>query len=84
MWYIINYFDLFLLVSLSRSSSLQFAADAECSLFPHISYLGCAVINAPRSEKEIQRNMAILNEQASEQAIEIILSVPSHSEGSVA
>lgn len=70
-------------ISLSRSSSLQFATDADCSLFPHISYLGCAVINAPRSEKEIQRNMAILNEQASEQAIEITLSVPSHSEGSV-
>ncbi|XP_015930065.1 rab GTPase-activating protein 1 [Parasteatoda tepidariorum] len=69
-------------ISLSQSSSLHFA-DTDCSLFPHITYLGCAVINAPRSEKEIQRNMAILNEQALDQAIEITLSVPSHSEGSV-
>ncbi|KFM66635.1 Rab GTPase-activating protein 1-like protein, partial [Stegodyphus mimosarum] len=69
-------------ICFSRSSSLQFA-ETDCSLFPHITYLGCAVINAPRSEKEIQRNMAILNEQALDQAIEITLSVPSHSEGSV-
>ncbi|GIY53604.1 rab GTPase-activating protein 1 [Caerostris extrusa] len=69
-------------ISLSQSSSLQFA-ETDCSLFPHITYLGCAVINAPRSEIEIQRNMSILNQQASDQAIEIILSVPSHSEGSV-
>ncbi|GFS47608.1 rab GTPase-activating protein 1 [Nephila pilipes] len=69
-------------ISLSQSSSLQFA-ETDCSLFPHITYLGCAVINAPRSEIEIQRNMSILNQQASDQAIEITLSVPSHSEGSV-
>ncbi|GFX47453.1 rab GTPase-activating protein 1-like [Trichonephila clavipes] len=69
-------------ISLSQSSSLQFA-ETDCSLFPHITYLGCAVINAPRSEIEIQRNMSILNQQASDHAIEITLSVPSHSEGSV-
>ncbi|KAG8201686.1 hypothetical protein JTE90_012751 [Oedothorax gibbosus] len=69
-------------ISLSQSSSLQFA-ETDCSLFPHISYLGSAIINAPRSEKEIQRNMSILNEQSSEQAIEITMSVPYHSEGSV-
>ncbi|XP_054720811.1 rab GTPase-activating protein 1-like [Uloborus diversus] len=69
-------------ISLSHSSSLQFA-ETDCSMFPHITYLGCAVINAPRSEKEIQRNMAILNEQALDHAIQITLSVPSHSEGCV-
>ncbi|XP_013782185.1 rab GTPase-activating protein 1-like isoform X1 [Limulus polyphemus] len=67
---------------LSRSTSEQFC-DEEQTLFKKIVYLGCAAINAPRSEVEIQRNMAILNEQSSDQAIEISLSVPFHSEGTV-
>ncbi|CAG2173685.1 unnamed protein product, partial [Oppiella nova] len=32
------------------------------SLRQRVTYLGCAAINAPRSEAEIQRNMAILND----------------------
>lgn len=67
--------------SLSKSVSLQFPID--CTLFPKVTYLGCAAINAPRSENEIFRNMAILNEQTSEHAIEITLSIPSDAEGSV-
>lgn len=49
----------------------------------HVTYLGAATINAPRSEVEIQRNMAILNEQLSEHTMEVMLLVPSSSEGSV-
>ncbi|XP_022257406.1 rab GTPase-activating protein 1-like [Limulus polyphemus] len=63
---------------LSRSAS-----DKGQNLFKKVAYLGCATIDAPRSEVEIQRNIAILNEQSSNQAVEINLSVPVHSEGTV-
>ncbi|CAG2116049.1 unnamed protein product, partial [Medioppia subpectinata] len=39
-----------------------------------VTYLGCVAINAPRSEAEIQRNMAILNDSPS--AMDITLIVP--------
>lgn len=56
----------------------------ECTNFDGICYLGSAAINAPKSEAEIQRNMAILNEQSSEQVImKVSVSVPSSSEGIV-
>jgi hypothetical protein len=45
--------------------------------------LGAAAINAPKSEAEIQRNMAILNEQSSEQGIKVSVSVPCSSQGFV-
>jgi len=48
-----------------------------------VSYLGAAAINAPKSEAEIQRNMSILNEQSSGQAIKVSVSVPSSSDGTV-
>ena len=53
------------------------------TIFNRVTYLGAASINAPRSEGEIQRNMAILNAQAQEQALEVSVSVPSNSEGYV-
>lgn len=65
--------------SVSRSSS----SDGLCTLFNRISYLGSASINAPRDQNEIQKNIAILNEQSCEHAIEITLSIPNNSEGSV-
>lgn len=56
----------------------------DCTIFGGVSYLGAASINAPKSETEIHRNMAILNEQSSNQvAIKVSVSVPSCSEGSV-
>ncbi|XP_063234161.1 rab GTPase-activating protein 1-like isoform X3 [Bacillus rossius redtenbacheri] len=55
----------------------------DCTIFGGVSYLGAAAINAPKSEGEIQRNMAILNEQLSEQAIKVSVSVPSSSDGIV-
>jgi len=54
----------------------------ECIIFSSVTYLGSAAVNAPRSETEINRNVAILNEQ-SQMAIPITLSVPNHSEGIV-
>uniref|UniRef100_A0A2R5LGU6 Putative rab gtpase-activating protein 1 n=1 Tax=Ornithodoros turicata TaxID=34597 RepID=A0A2R5LGU6_9ACAR len=52
--------------------------------FTSVVYLGCAAINAPRSEMEIQRNMAILNDQATSQDnIRVTLLVPPDSEGTV-
>ncbi|XP_021936280.1 rab GTPase-activating protein 1-like [Zootermopsis nevadensis] len=55
----------------------------DCTIFSGVSYLGAAAINAPKSEAEIQRNMCILNEQSSEQAIKVSVSVPSLSNGTV-
>lgn len=56
----------------------------DCTIFGGISYLGAASINAPKSETEIHRNMAILNEQsANQEAIKVSVSVPSCSEGCV-
>lgn len=54
-----------------------------CVLFSGIIYLGSATVNAPKSEMEVARNMSILREQESHTAINIILSVPRTSEGSV-
>ncbi|XP_059481553.1 rab GTPase-activating protein 1-like isoform X2 [Neocloeon triangulifer] len=52
--------------------------------FNQISYLGAANINAPKSEAEIHRNMAILNrEQDQDQCIRVSIRVPSCSAGSV-
>ncbi|XP_049782057.1 rab GTPase-activating protein 1-like [Schistocerca cancellata] len=55
----------------------------ECTIFNGVTYLGSAAINAPKSEAEIQRNMAILNEQSIESGIKISVSVPSSSDGTV-
>ncbi|CAF0875213.1 unnamed protein product [Didymodactylos carnosus] len=51
-------------------------------LFHGVTYLGSASINAPRSEEELNRNMAILNEQ-SKMSIEVTLCVPDSAEGLV-
>ncbi|KAL8585574.1 hypothetical protein ACOMHN_050333 [Nucella lapillus] len=65
-----------------RSTSLPTLPMGDCTVFNGVTYLGCAMVNAPRSEVEIYRNMAILNSQT-QSAIPIILSVPSTSEGNV-
>ncbi|XP_019866327.2 rab GTPase-activating protein 1-like isoform X3 [Aethina tumida] len=57
--------------------------DQECTIFSGVTYLGAAAINAPKSEAEIQRNMAILNEQSYDQGIKVSVSVPSSSQGFV-
>lgn len=60
--------------SSSTSSVPQESTQRLASLRQRVTYLGCAAINAPRSESEIQRNMAILNDSPS--AMDIILIVP--------
>ena len=56
--------------------------EADATFFTGVTYLGSASVNAPRSEGEINRNMAVLNDQ-SQMAIPTTLSVPIHSEGIV-
>ncbi|UYV73160.1 RABGAP1 [Cordylochernes scorpioides] len=64
--------------------SHQLPPDGEHTTFHGIQYLGCALICQPRSEAEIQKTMAILHDPASNsRMVEVNLSVPSHSEGSV-
>uniref|UniRef100_A0A0L8GQZ5 Rab-GAP TBC domain-containing protein n=1 Tax=Octopus bimaculoides TaxID=37653 RepID=A0A0L8GQZ5_OCTBM len=65
-----------------RSVSLPVTPNGDATIFHGVTYLGCATVNAPRSEVEIYRNMAVLNEQ-SQMSIPVILSVPSTSEGIV-
>ncbi|XP_077298006.1 GTPase activating protein and centrosome-associated isoform X2 [Arctopsyche grandis] len=58
--------------------------DQECTVFSGVSYLGAAAINAPKSELEIQRNMAILSEQReSQMGIAVAVSIPTCSQGLV-
>ncbi|XP_077987188.1 rab GTPase-activating protein 1-like [Glandiceps talaboti] len=58
--------------------------DGEYTVFSRIIYLGSATMNAPRSEKEAARIMGILKEQShGSNAMEVVLSVPSNSEGIV-
>lgn len=56
----------------------------DCTIFNGVTYLGAANINAPKSEIEIQKNMAILSaEQTQNLEIKVSVSVPSSSHGSV-
>lgn len=57
--------------------------DQDCTIFSGVTYLGAASINAPKSETEIQRNMAFLNEQTTDQGIKVSVSVPCSSQGLV-
>lgn len=64
------------------SVSLPTTPTGDCIVFNGVTYLGCATVNAPRSEVEIYRNMAVLNEQ-SQSVIPVVLSVPSTADGTV-
>ncbi|KAL4219350.1 Rab GTPase-activating protein 1 [Mactra antiquata] len=64
------------------SVSLPTTPTGDCIVFHGVTYLGCATVNAPRSEVEIYRNMAVLNEQ-SQGDIPIVLSVPATADGTV-
>lgn len=48
---------------------------SNCILFYGVTYLGCATVNAPKSEAEISRIMATLNEQG-KALLEVTMSVP--------
>lgn len=69
-------------VAAAGSVSLPTTPTGDCIVFHGVTYLGCATVNAPRSEVEIYRNMAVLNEQ-SKGDIPIILSVPATADGTV-
>ncbi|XP_071447780.1 rab GTPase-activating protein 1-like isoform X2 [Hetaerina americana] len=63
---------------------LSAGEEEDCTTFGGVRYLGGATIKAPKSETEIQRNMAILASQASsELPIRVSLSVPNNSAGTV-
>ncbi|XP_008551908.1 rab GTPase-activating protein 1-like isoform X1 [Microplitis demolitor] len=56
----------------------------DCTVFSGVTYLGAAAINAPKSEAEIQRNMAILSAELTQSLeIKVSVSIPSSSSGSV-
>ena len=55
--------------------------DKVCTQFSRIIYLGAAMVNQPKNESEATHKMAILKGQQSQNAIEIVLSVPRTSEG---
>ena len=55
----------------------------EYTIFNRVLYLGAASISSACTQTEIFHNMAILCSQVKELAIEVSLSVPSHSEGHV-
>uniref|UniRef100_A0A8C5MZW9 Rab GTPase-activating protein 1 n=1 Tax=Leptobrachium leishanense TaxID=445787 RepID=A0A8C5MZW9_9ANUR len=56
--------------------------DEDSVVFSKLTYLGCASVNAPRSEVEALRMMAILRGQC-QNSLDVTLSVPSVSEGTV-
>ncbi|XP_057576375.1 rab GTPase-activating protein 1 isoform X1 [Hippopotamus amphibius kiboko] len=64
------------------SSPFTPAADEDSVVFSKLTYLGCASVNAPRSEVEALRMMSILRGQC-QISLDVTLSVPNVSEGTV-
>ncbi|XP_013923045.1 PREDICTED: rab GTPase-activating protein 1 [Thamnophis sirtalis] len=64
------------------SSPFTPVADEDSVVFSKLTYLGCASVNAPRSEVEALRMMAILRSQG-QTSVDVTLSVPNVSEGTV-
>uniref|UniRef100_A0A8B9J496 Rab GTPase-activating protein 1 n=1 Tax=Astyanax mexicanus TaxID=7994 RepID=A0A8B9J496_ASTMX len=56
--------------------------DEDSVVFSKLTYLGCASVNAPRSEVEALRMMSILRSQC-QMPLDVTLSVPGVSEGTV-
>ncbi|KAB0380449.1 hypothetical protein FD755_008233, partial [Muntiacus reevesi] len=65
-----------------RSSPFTPVADEDSVVFSKLTYLGCASVNAPRSEVEALRMMSILRGQC-QISLDVTLSVPNISEGTV-
>ncbi|KAM9721592.1 rab GTPase-activating protein 1 isoform 2-T3 [Dama dama] len=65
-----------------RSSPFTPVADEDSVVFSKLTYLGCASVNAPRSEVEALRMMSILRGQC-QISLDVTLSVPNVSEGTV-
>lgn len=64
------------------SSPFTPVADEDSVVFNKLTYLGCASVNAPRSEVEALRMMSILRSQC-QFSLDVTLSVPNVSEGTV-
>ncbi|XP_020021600.1 rab GTPase-activating protein 1 isoform X4 [Castor canadensis] len=64
------------------SSPFTPVADEGSVVFSKLTYLGCASVNAPRSEVEALRMMSILRSQC-QISLDVTLSVPNVSEGTV-
>ncbi|KAF6126785.1 RAB GTPase activating protein 1 [Phyllostomus discolor] len=64
------------------SSPFTPVAEEDSVVFSKLTYLGCASVNAPRSEVEALRMMSILRSQR-QIPIDVTLSVPNVSEGTV-
>ncbi|XP_038192053.1 rab GTPase-activating protein 1 isoform X3 [Arvicola amphibius] len=64
------------------SSPFTPVADEDSVVFSKLTYLGCASVNAPRSEVEALRMMSILRSQC-QISLDVTLSVPNISEGTV-
>lgn len=64
------------------SSPFTPVADEDSVVFNKLTYLGCASVNAPRSEVEALRMMSILRSQC-QISLDVTLSVPNVSEGTV-
>ncbi|XP_043355038.1 rab GTPase-activating protein 1 isoform X3 [Dermochelys coriacea] len=64
------------------SSPFTPVADEDSVVFSKLTYLGCASVNAPRSEVEALRMMSILRSQC-KISLDVTLSVPNVSEGTV-
>jgi len=67
---------------ISSLSASCVSLDDDTTVFTGVTYLGSALVDAPRSQPEITRNMVVLNSQHG-MAIPVSLSVPGHSEGIV-
>uniref|UniRef100_A0A5F8GYW4 Rab GTPase-activating protein 1 n=1 Tax=Monodelphis domestica TaxID=13616 RepID=A0A5F8GYW4_MONDO len=65
-----------------ESSPFTPVADEDSVVFSKLTYLGCASVNAPRSEVEALRMMSILRGQC-QISLDVTLSVPNVSEGTV-
>ncbi|XP_056146295.1 rab GTPase-activating protein 1 isoform X2 [Lampris incognitus] len=68
--------------SLSEGSPGTPIPDEDSVVFSQLTYLGCASVNAPRSEVEALRMMSILRGQC-QLPLDVTLSVPGISEGTV-
>uniref|UniRef100_A0A286XH93 Rab GTPase-activating protein 1 n=1 Tax=Cavia porcellus TaxID=10141 RepID=A0A286XH93_CAVPO len=64
------------------SSPFTPVAEEDSVVFSKLTYLGCASVNAPRSEVEALRMMSILRSQC-QISLDVTLSVPNVSEGTV-
>jgi hypothetical protein len=67
---------------ISSLSASCVSLEDDTTVFTGVTYLGSALVDAPRSQTEITRNMVVLNSQHG-MAIPVSLSVPGHSEGIV-